>query len=162
MIEITHPAEQRGVVVHRHGGFARDPSQQLAVWYLHELLEVGELLRRQLCNRGIGKAAHDQIHFPHSAMPGTEQKLAPTDIQSFARTCRAGHRFLIACLRAAISAPSRHSPHAVIRAGSATRATSLDADCRASRPPGDADIARRKPNVRSRDWFRLAWFCWVG
>src|SRR4029077_3348337 len=86
MIEITHPAEQRGIVVRRYGGFARDPSQQLAVRHLHELLEVGEFLLRQLCDRGIGEAAHDQIHFPHPAMPGTEQKLAPADIQSFART----------------------------------------------------------------------------
>ena len=52
----------------------------------------------------------------------------------------------------------------VIRAVSATRATSLDTDCpKASRPPGDADIARRKPNVAGAEiWFRLAWFCRLG
>jgi hypothetical protein len=105
MVEIAQPTEQRCVVIRRHGGFARDPSQQLAVRHLHELFELGKFLLRQLRNSGVSEATHDQVHFAHAAMPGAEQELAPANIQSFARTCRACHRFLTARLREANNRP---------------------------------------------------------
>jgi len=155
MVEIAQPTEQRRVVIRRHGGFARDPSQQLAVRHLHELLELGEFLLRQLHNSGIGEAAHDQIHFPHSAMPGAEQELAPANIQSFARTCRAGHRFLIARLRKANNRAPVESPRPFTTAASAIapRRQLPMARSRGRVFAGDGDIARRRQYVRGGHGF---------
>src|SRR5436305_11115575 len=39
---------------------------------------------RQSLDCSVGEAAHNQIHFPHAAMPSAEQEFAPTRIQSLA------------------------------------------------------------------------------
>src|SRR5207247_9772145 len=71
--------------------FAGDPSPQLAIWQLDEALELGEFARFEHINGPVGESTQDQIHFPHSAMPGPKQELAAADVEPFARTCRSGH-----------------------------------------------------------------------
>src|SRR5262245_7825488 len=92
MAEIAQAAEQRGVVVGRHLRFAGDPGQQVWVGRLYQSLELADFLLRQLLDRGIGEATHDEVHLARAAVPGPEQKLAPALIQPLARPCRAAHQ----------------------------------------------------------------------
>ena len=86
--EVAQSPKQRGIEIRRDIKFAGHPCKKLAVRHLHQVLEIDELVGRELLDRALGKAPHDQIQFPHAAMPGSEQKLAAASIQSFARTTR--------------------------------------------------------------------------
>src|SRR5262245_15459856 len=92
MAEIAQATEQRGVVVGRDLRFAGNPGQQFRVGRLYQSLEFADFLLRQLLDRGIGEAAHDEVHLARAAMPGAEQKLAPALIQPLARPCGAAHQ----------------------------------------------------------------------
>src|SRR5262245_9692388 len=92
MAEIAQATEQRGVVVGRHVRFAGDPGQQVGVGRLYQSLELADLLLRQLLDRRIGEATHDEVHLARAAVPGPEQELAPALIQPLARPCRAAHQ----------------------------------------------------------------------
>ena len=91
-VEVAQPAEQRRVELGRDCDFPGHPGEQVAVGHLHQPLELVDFDFGQVRDRCVGKAAHDQVHLAHAAVPGAEQNLAATHVQSIARSCAAGHR----------------------------------------------------------------------
>ena len=84
----------RSVVIERDILFPGDPGQEVPIQHVDQPLKLGQLRLGKPAERPVGEATHDQIRFAHAAVPSPEQQLATAQVQSIARTCCAGHRFL--------------------------------------------------------------------
>jgi len=67
-----------------NGAVAGEPCQKVGILHFQQMLVFVELGVRQAVDRNVGKRTQNQVHFTDAAMPGAEQQLAPSRVQSLA------------------------------------------------------------------------------